>query len=356
MTNRTVQALGSWIADDFEIVAEFQNNMPTGLTVSDDKRVFVSFPRWGDEVPFTVAEVIDGRAVPYPNAAINAWAPGLSADNFVSVQSVVVDPDGDLWLLDTGAPSFKPWVDNGPKLIRVDIGTGQISQVLRPTPGALTSTSYLNDIRFDFSRGRAGYAFITDSQSVGALIVVDLESGEWWAQLRGHESTRSSDQFRAIVQGVMREGYDVGADGIAISADGTTLYYCPLSSRKLYSVSIEALIDRTVQADALAGSVADLGDKGASDGLESDAEGNLYATAYEHSAVLKRSAGGVWSTLLHGPNLLWPDTLSLAASGYLYLSANQLPRSPLFNGGTDDRLPPYLIVRTFVGAAPVRLK
>ncbi|WP_222843900.1 hypothetical protein [Cellulosimicrobium sp. CUA-896] len=58
--------------------------------------------------------------------------------------------------------------------------------------------------------------------------------------------------------------------------------------------------------------------------------------------------------MLHGPDLLWPDTLSLAADGYLYVSVNQLPRTPLFNGA-DDRVPPYLIVRTPVGARPVRL-
>ena len=35
----------------------------------------------------------------------------------------------------------------------------------------------------------------------------------------------------------------VGADGIAISADGQRLFYTPLVSRKLYSVSVDALAD-----------------------------------------------------------------------------------------------------------------
>jgi sugar lactone lactonase YvrE len=353
MNNPT--SLGSWVADDYEVVAELTGNMPTGLTVTDDGRVFVSFPRWGDDVPHTVAEIIDGRPVPYPSAEINAWAGSDGADRLVSVQSVILDPIGHLWLLDTGAPSFAPHVAHGPKLVEVDPTADEVVRVIELASESLTATTYLNDVRFDFSRGEAGYAYITDSQAVGALIVVDLATGESWSRLRGHASTKATDQFRAVVQGVVREGYRVGADGIAISPDGSRLWYSPLSSRRLYSVSTAALLDRELSDDAVAATVTDHGDKSASDGMESDTEGNLYVTAYEHSAVLKLSADGAWSTVMHGPELLWPDTLALAADGYLYLSANQLPRSPLFNG-SDDRIPPYLIVRTPVAARPIRLR
>jgi sugar lactone lactonase YvrE len=350
----TIRPLGAWLADEYETVAELTDLMPTGLTVSDDERVFLSFPRWGDDVPYTVAEVVDGAAVPYPDAEINAWNPGDPADRLISVQSVVVDAKGSLWLLDTGAPEFSPFVPNGPKLVEVDLTANRIIRTIRLDPAAVTTTTYLNDVRFDFTRGEAGYAYITDSQPVGALIVVDLATGESWARLRGHYSTKAEDGFRAIVQGVVREGYRVGADGIAISADGSRLLYCPLSSRRLYSVSTAALLDRSLPDDAVAETVLDHGDKGASDGLETDADGAVYSTAYEHSAVMKRTADGTWSTVFHGAQLLWPDTLSLAASGYLYLTANQLPRTPLFNG-SDDRIPPYLVVRTRVDAKPVRL-
>ncbi len=45
-----------------EPVAHFDGAMPTGVTVSQKGRIFVNFPKWGDEVPFTVAEVKDGKA------------------------------------------------------------------------------------------------------------------------------------------------------------------------------------------------------------------------------------------------------------------------------------------------------
>jgi hypothetical protein len=51
-----------------ESVATFNGPMPTGVTVSRTNRIFVNFPRWGDDVPFTVAEVVHDRTVPYPEA------------------------------------------------------------------------------------------------------------------------------------------------------------------------------------------------------------------------------------------------------------------------------------------------
>ncbi len=62
----------------------------------------------------------------------------------------------------------------------------------------------------------------------------------------------------------------MGSDGIAINADGTRLYYCPLGSRKLFSVSTDALADKSLSDKEVTGTVVDEGDRGgASDGLES---------------------------------------------------------------------------------------
>jgi sugar lactone lactonase YvrE len=148
----------------------------------------------------------------------------------------------------------------------------------------------------------------------------------------------------------------MGSDGIAIGADGKRLYYCPLMSRRLYSVSAEALADPALSEEQVAKTVEDLGDKGASDGLESDAEGRVYATNYETNSVLRRSADGRYETLVHDPRVLWPDTLSLASDGYLYFTANQLHRQPMFHRGKDRRQKPYSLFRVRVDAKPVLLR
>ena len=358
-----------------EPVAYFNGAMPTGVTVSHKGRIFVNFPRWGDEVSFTVAEVRDGKAIAYPDEAMNQTDPhdpAADAGALVSVQSVVVDPADRLWILDTGSPMFQPTKYGGPKLLCVDLKANQvIKKILFPQNVALPTT-YLNDVRFDLQRGKEGIAYITDSAQNGpnGIIVVDLASGESWRRLNDHPSTKAEDlrTFLPIVEGrpfLVRQQEDgstklaanMGSDGIAISATGEWLYYCPLASRRLYSVSTEALSNRSVDDQYVSRTVKDEGDKGgASDGLESDAEGRIYVTNYEHNSIMRRNPNGEWETTVHDPRLLWPDTLSLASDGYLYVTANQLHRQARFHNGSDMRKKPYTLFRIKVNAKPVLLR
>ena len=233
-------------------------------------------------------------------------------------------------------------------------------------------TTYLNDVRFDLRRGSGGgMAFITDSSQMGpnGIIVVDLASGRSWRRLHDHPSTKAEglQTFLPIVEGrpfleyqpdgsVKQSGANMGSDGIAISSDGERLYYCPLGSRKLYSVDTDVLADRTLDEGQVGAAVTNEGDKGgASDGLESDPAGHIYCTNYEHNAILRRSPDRQWETVAYDPRLLWPDTLSLASDGYLYVTANQLHRQARFNKGRDLRRKPYMIYRVRVDAQPVLL-
>jgi sugar lactone lactonase YvrE len=350
-----------------EAVAYFYGPMPTGVTVSHEGRIFVSFPRWGDDVEYTVAEVKDGAVVPYPGELINQLLPGRPSECLVSVQSVVVDPKDRLWILDTGSIAFGPTSYGGPKLVGVDLKKNRIFQKILLPPEVARPTTYLNDVRFDLRRGKEGLAFITDSSGSGpnALIVVDLASGKSWRKLNNHPSTRPEPGFVPIVEGrvLMRRPPDgpakpfaVGADGIALGHDGQRVFYCPLSSRRLYSVSADALADASLPEDKVAATVVDHGEKGASDGLESDSQNRLYATNYEHNGILRRSPDGAFETLVYDPRVLWPDTLSLATDGYLYFTVNQLQRQPGFHRGQDLRQKPYTLFRVKVEAAPVLLK
>jgi sugar lactone lactonase YvrE len=149
----------------------------------------------------------------------------------------------------------------------------------------------------------------------------------------------------------------MGADGIAIAADGSRLYYCPLAGRRWYSVSVDALADRGQDDGAVAATVRDEGDKGCvSDGLETDDEGRLYVTDGEHDAIHRRLPDGSWETVAHDPRLLWPDTMSVAADGHLYVTANQLYRQDKYRGGEDQRRQPYVLFRVPIDAGPVRLR
>ena len=400
-----------------EQVATFNGPMPTGVTVSHGNRIFVNFPRWGDDVPFTVAEVVKGKAVAYPDAQINDW-PGrkvadpnhfadraANATHFVSVQSVVVDPADRLWVLDTGAPMLKDAVEGGPKLVAVDLATNKVIKTIllpRETAGV---HSYMNDIRFDLRAGAPpstataqggpvppagdatksiktqpaedaaaaaeggvrGFAYITDSSTDGpnGIVVVDLATGRSWRRLNDHFSTLPEPGFVSFAEG--RPMYQTepgqpakpvrfGSDGIAISADGSKLFYCTVSSTKLYSVSTAALRDLSLSDDQVESTVQMVTGKAGSDGLESDAEGNIYAGDYESNSIDRIRPSGAIETLVHDPRLVWPDTMSLSDDGYLYVTANQLNRQPTMHNGHDERVKPYVLFRVKLDAQPVRLR
>jgi hypothetical protein len=96
--------------DRLKKVATFDHQV-TGVTVSEDGRIFVNFPRWSEDVPVSVAEVMkDGSIRPYPNDEWNSWRNAKMSeispkDHFVTVQSVVADGKGSLWVVDPAAPN-----------------------------------------------------------------------------------------------------------------------------------------------------------------------------------------------------------------------------------------------------------
>lgn len=350
-----------------EVVAEFYGPMPTGVTVSHDGRIFVNFPRWGDQMDFTVAEVVDGRSVAYPDERFNQPTPDDLSASLVSVQSVVVDPSNRLWILDTGSINFGPTSFGGPKLVGVDLEDNRVAKKIPFPQEVALSTTYLNDIRFDLRRGTGGMAFITDSSLNGpnGIIVVDLDSGQSWRRLHDHPTTKPEWGFLPIVEGQplmnRQPGQPpshirFGSDGIAISADGQRLFYCPLASRRLYSVSVDALADGGLSDGQVGETVVDHGEKGASDGLESDSKNRIYVTNYEHNAILRRQIDGTYETLVQDPRVLWPDTLAVATDRHLYFTANQLHRQARFHWDTDLRRKPYYLFRTPIDAGPVLLR
>ncbi len=347
-----------------EQVFAFHDAMPTGVTVTETGRIFVNFPHWGDDVPFTVGEIRDGKVVAYPDAAINKEDPKDPAKGLISVQSVVADGQGRVWLLDTAAPNFAAPKAGGAKLVAVDLASNKVVKTLVFPANVILPSTYVNDMRFDFRSGKEGTVYVTDSSvsGPGAIIVMDIASGKATRRLNGAKSTSVDPDFKPVVEGqaaLVSKGPDgkpktmgVASDGIALSADGKTLYFSALSSRHLFAVPTEMLRDASVSEAQLNAAVKDLGEKGASDGLESDANGAVYAGDYEHNGIRKRLADGSWQTIVHDPRVLWPDTLSVGPDGYLYFIANQLQRQAGFHNGKDLREKPYSLLRVKIDAAP----
>jgi len=351
-----------------QTVARFPGATPIGVTVSRTGRIFMSFPRAFDAGPYDVAEIKNGRPVPYPDAAVNRLSGLPQSQRLVSVQGLTVDADDRLWLLDLGIIRTAPTAPGGPKLVAVDLKTNKIVRTILFPASIAGPNAYLNDVRVDLRLGRAGTAFITDSSEKGpnGIVVVDLASGTSRRRLNDHPSVKAEPGFTPIVEGqpllkrlkgMPSQKDRTGVDGLTLTPDGKFLYYGPNEGHHLYRVGTAALAD-PAQTDAqVAATVEDLGDKGfASDGIEADSQGYIYLTDYEHNAVKRRSPGGQYETIVSGPNLIWPDSIAFGRDGYMYFTADQLNRQAKYHDGKDLRVKPIPLYRVDVGSQPVALK
>ena len=324
-------------------VARFDHQV-TGVAVTADGRRFVNFPRWTDDAPISVAEVMrDGSLRPYPDAEWNAWrnakANTMSVeDHFVCVQSIVPDGHGNLWVLDPGAPGNEKILERAPKLVRIDLASNRVTKVI-PVPGdvALQGT-YLNDIRFS-PDGRTGY--ITDSGTRGALIVVDLTSGESFRALDGHPSTQIDKTVTVTLDGRPLRRPDgrqpaFAADGIAISNDGATLYWQALTGRTLYAIDTAKLTRATSEADR-ARSVRTVAQTQVTDGLWMSKSGTLYLTSPTDYSI-KRLNGARVETVLTDRRLRWPDTFSEGPDGTIYVTASHIQDTQWFTPGAPPSI------------------
>src|ERR1700759_3107271 len=68
----------------------FPPRQVTGVTVSAEGRVFVTFPFWSDDHTTSVAEIVNGKPVPYPSETWNAQQ-GPAQGRWFCVQCVVID-------------------------------------------------------------------------------------------------------------------------------------------------------------------------------------------------------------------------------------------------------------------------
>ncbi|MCC7408508.1 MAG: SMP-30/gluconolactonase/LRE family protein [Phycisphaeraceae bacterium] len=337
--------------DALSVAAEFPRQQVTGVAVSKTGRMFVSFPFWGKQPTYAVAEVDPaGQPQPYPNDYWNQWDGkadgGQALGQFVCVQSVYIDDRDHLWILDTGSPRWMSGViPGGPKLLDVDLATNTIAKTYYFDSHSVEPHSYLNDVRVD---NAAGYAYITDS-GVGAIVVLNLADRSARRVLENDPSTKSED----VVLHVGGRWWlaplairpKVNSDGLALSPDGQTLYYQALTSHALYAVPTAALRDASLSPQDLAAQVKNLGPSPASDGLVMDAKGNLYHTALEWDAIVRRDPQGQMSILVRDPRLVWPDTFALGPNGEIYFTASQIHLAGPFNWGLRRQLGPYKVLK-----------
>lgn len=274
-----------------------------------------------------------------PGGAINTTTAMSAnyADYLIGVQSVVVDSADRLWILDTGrvqtsngtllVSSF-----GGPKLICVDLTTNKTTQTIIFPQTTVFADSYLNDVRFDLnpsltSSGK-GVAYLSDSSTEGrtGLIIVDLGTGESWRHLDASQYVAPTTQFLAYVWGKALYSYTpgmpfsyltFGVDGIALSADGETLYFGGVGNRDMWAIPTARLRANGAMSEVLAqSSVTRATQKGVSDGFETDTNGFIYHGNMEQEGIsFFNPVNGTDQMFVRDPRISWADTVSNPVQG-----------------------------------------
>lgn len=327
-----------------QLVASFEHQV-TGVAVAADGRIFVNFPRWTEDAPISVAELTSGGEIkPYPDEEWNSWRNAkknqISAgDHFVCVQSVVTDARGNLWVVDPAAPATAAVVPGGPKLVRIDLTTNKVAQVIRFDETVAPQGSYLNDVRFS-PDGK--HAYLTDSGAKGALVVVDLQTGKARRVLDGSPSTQPEKDVVVKTDGQeLRRpdgrGVEFAADSLALSPDGRTLYWKALTGQTLYRIATDALDDPGLSEKTLETHVQRDGEVGPTDGLWIDGRGRLYLSAIEQNAVKVRNGDRI-TTVVQDQRLRWPDTFSEGPDGTIFITTSHIQDMDWYKPDNGPRL------------------
>jgi sugar lactone lactonase YvrE len=323
-------------------VATFDHQV-TGVTVAPDGRIFVNFPRWTEDTPVSVAELMpDGSTRPYPNEEWNAWRNARMSevspnDHFVCVQSVVADRRGSLWVVDPAAPNAEKTIKGGPKVVEIDLNSNNVKRIFPISADVAGPASYLNDIRIA-PDGR--FAYLTDSGSPGGLVVLDIGSGQAWRVLSDDPSTQFDPSVTVMTDGEPLRRPDgrqplFNADSLALSKDGSTLFWQALTGKTLYRIPTSGIQSASTAAQARPEKVATTEPV---DGLWTGENDEIYLSSLAENAikVINPSDGNVRQVLTDS-RLRWPDTFSQGPDGAIYVTASHIQDSSWFHMAWTDK-------------------
>ena len=359
-----LQIKSSSYADSLEVVAQFniiqfkdENNktincsncMLAGVKLSSNGTIFCSFPRWFDNVYATFAKYNDIEKIfePWPSIEENQKYLDNSSSGINSVLGFEIDTEDNLYILDQGKINNNPAKEGSTKVIKYSLTNGKkLQEYIFNTTIADPENSFLNDIVIDTNKNRS---YISDSgisldgntsHYKPGIIVLDLNNSQNVYRILTEDKSVFPDETFWLHVNNTKVNLDspmmTGADGLALSCDGSAIFYCPLTSRILYSI-LTSDIDKAIEN----GNYNDIHvysafKKEASDGLLASSQNNLYISGIETGSIY--SSSDIEKDLLQfdykdfdkfegNETTMWPDTLAIY-DGYLYFVSNQLNNFP----------------------------
>ena len=335
-------------ASALEVVAEL-DHPPGNIAVSSTGRIFMSLHPAGDPA-VKVAELIEGKAVPYPDQAFQHASGGKPF--FDTVLALRIDRQDRLWTLD-----YARYGRGQPRLLAFELATNRLVHQYDFPSRVAGFLSMLNDFQIEPGGATIYIAETSPILQKPALVVYDTVRRTSRRVLDGHPSVRAQNYVtytpeRAIkVLGIWP--VEIGVDSITLDDRGEWLYYGPFSGDRLYRIRTRDLNDASLAPEALGGRVEDFGPKTISDGLAIDRADTVYVSDPEHSAVLALGQDRRLRTLLKDPRLRWPDGFSWGPDGWLYLTCSALQHVMFRTASHMKANAPYHVFRFRPGTTGV---
>ncbi|WP_175733791.1 L-dopachrome tautomerase-related protein [Burkholderia ambifaria] len=311
-----------------------------GLHFDARGAAYVSTPRFvAASTPATLSRLDTrsttgpARLTPFPSMEGSAISTA-PAEHLRNVLGFYVDRTNDwLWALDMGFVAGESEAPAGAqKIVVFDLKSGRIVKRIGLDGVADRAGSFLNDIVVD---ERRRVAYVSDSGSRSApdnkvgLIVADFASGTARRVLDRHPDLQVEAGVKVVSHGAEvwpGKPLLIGINGIALSPDGTTLYWTVTTGTRARSVPT-AVLRRHGSTDAqIAAAIRDLGAVGGNtDGMVTDSRGMLYITDVTHNGIVKYEPRTKSMSLIASDDgVHWPDTPALLPNGDLVFTASAL--------------------------------
>jgi Major royal jelly protein len=320
-------------------VARSSDFLWNGAVMTSEGRLFASMPGWLGPTSGVVEVFQDGSFKPFPGDGWNEWAEGKDpTKHFVDVNSIFPDGKGNLWVLDAAAPYFATAIEGAVKVVQIEIATRKTKRVIIFDPKDAHSGTRLAHMRF-----HGEHAFMAESKQ-GSFYVIDLRDNSYRRILVGHPLMRCEPDDVPIMEGRkvhLRDGRPmyIHNDLLEFGTDPDMLFFMCLFGRKIFKVHVDTFKEPSLSDDQIAKRVSVAFDVGGPwvAGICRDQDGTWYLSDAENNGMrrMRPNSGGASELIVQNPEIIWPIAPSVGKDGYLYFTATQLNRVPMFSGGTD---------------------